>query len=643
MSLRRRMMMGLAGQPPKQDPLYTLNATAKGFFKRKTADGHNFNYPISYGNIRSLHGNTLVWNQMIEDGSVEKSASSATLGEGWSIPQTFPKGHVAYIRVTVKKSSDYAATNAKIVLVRGNNVAGHLIDANSIAADDKWYTLSNVVQAGSSYDGNYLRTYKYQPTAAGTFYAKDVILIDLTQMFGAGNEPTLAEFESLYPLGNYATDAGRLLDFKGETLVSKDTEENVLSTITIDPTTMQGYLNGEGEAVQIFPSGMMSAGSVFDEVYKEDGKWYAKVNVGSVEINPANVTWSQWRNNRVYLHTFTALNSADYCKAVSSVANRVSDRMTIQASGSMAALVEGAKGYVAINGNLIYITTADYNDRANLATFSINYELATSRTYLLTDEWQQILNTAYQVETGGMEIVLPENGSVPYTSPAKLSVDYNSVNNRRRSGLPYNPILNPYNGHAYVDLGLPSGTKWATMNVGANSEADYGLYFAWGETQGYADASTKAFSWNDYKFNPSGDGSTFTKYNETDGKTVLDLEDDAAHVNWGGDWHMPTKEQCEELFNTSYVTNAWVENYQNSGVNGRLFTSVSNGNTMFIPAAGYCEDGGVYSVSSIGYSWASALNSNLIFYAWNSFFDSHGTGVNINKRHNGQSVRGVVG
>jgi len=60
--------------------------------------------------------------------------------------------------------------------------------------------------------------------------------------------------------------------------------------------------------------------------------------------------------------------------------------------------------------------------------------------------------------------------------------------------------------YEYVDLGLPSGTLWAKCNIGANSETDYGLYFAWGETQGYADASTKAFSWSDYKFNPSGDG-----------------------------------------------------------------------------------------------------------------------------------------
>lgn len=145
------------------------------------------------------------------------------------------------------------------------------------------------------------------------------------------------------------------------------------------------------------------------------------------------------------------------------------------------------------------------------------------------------------------------------------------------------------------------------MNVGAESETDAGLYFAWGETEGYADTSTKAFTENDYKFNPSGDNSTFTKYNSTDNKTVLDIEDDAAAVNMGDDWHMPTKEQCDELFNTEYVTNTFIENYQDNGINGYLFTSVSNGNTLFIPAGGNYSNGEIWSVGESGSVWSSSL------------------------------------
>lgn len=210
----------------------------------------------------------------------------------------------------------------------------------------------------------------------------------------------------------------------------------------------------------------------------------------------------------------------------------------------------------------------------------------------------------------------------------------------------YNPYIDPYNGHAYVDLGLPSGTKWATMNVGANSPTDYGLYFAWGETEGYTASQVgtdKQFDWSDYKFNPSGDGSTFTKYTATDGKTVLDLEDDAAHVNWGGQWHMPTDEQCGELLTTTYVTKAWVTDYNGSGVNGYLFTSVSNGNTMFIPAAGRCEDGRVGRVGDVGTVWTSTP-AVTVEYPKEFFFHNGGTGItNGFGRCHGLSVRGVVG
>ena len=203
----------------------------------------------------------------------------------------------------------------------------------------------------------------------------------------------------------------------------------------------------------------------------------------------------------------------------------------------------------------------------------------------------------------------------------------------------YNPYVDPYNGHEYVDLGLPSGAKWATMNVGANSETDYGLYFAWGETQGYADVSTKAFSWSDYKWTEDG-GSTMSKYNATDGKTVLDIEDDAVAANWGGSWKMPTVAQFQELLNTANCTNVWTTV---DGVNGRLFTSVTNGNTLFIPAAGGANDGSMYDVGDDGFVWSSSLSSSLVKSGRFLGFSSNGVFVVSGSRCCGQSVRGVVG
>ena len=242
------------------------------------------------------------------------------------------------------------------------------------------------------------------------------------------------------------------------------------------------------------------------------------------------------------------------------------------------------------------------------------------------DEYQ-----AYSV--GGGEMILPN---------VSHCIDKNEVH--------YNPIPDPYNGHAYVDLGLPSGTKWATMNVGATKPEEYGLYFAWGDTQGYtadqvgSGEGKKAFKWADYKWSDNGSSSVMTKYNATDGKTILDSEDDAAAVNWGGKWHMPTEAQCQELFNTAKCTNAWVTDYNGSGINGRLFTSVSNGNTLFIPAAGSCSGGSVSGVGSKGGVWASSLNSSSVSFAWDIYFNSNGGSVSsLSSRFYGRSVRGVVG
>ena len=247
----------------------------------------------------------------------------------------------------------------------------------------------------------------------------------------------------------------------------------------------------------------------------------------------------------------------------------------------------------------------------------------------------------------------------------------------QESEVHYNPYISPYNGHAYVDLGLPSGTKWAKMNVGASSETDRGLYFAWGETQGYTASQVgghKVFRWSDYKFNPSGDGSTFTKYNARDNKTHLELTDDAAAVNMGGDWHMPNRTQCIELFKETkngYVTNtgaftqfAWSDSngYSSptsttatiSGWNTigyfffkKSYTSVteaiSHKDYLFIPNAGYYQDGEVVGVSYDSGVWASALGSRGVEYACDLGFGSGRAGVGNDSRYYGLSVRGVVG
>ena len=184
--------------------------------------------------------------------------------------------------------------------------------------------------------------------------------------------------------------------------------------------------------------------------------------------------------------------------------------------------------------------------------------------------------------------------------------------------------------HEYVDLGL--SVKWATCNVGASSPEDYGDYYAWGETETKSD-----YRWSTYLDSPNRDGSSFTKYYNNGGKTQLDPDDDVAHVKWGGSWRMPTDDELTELRNTSNCT--WTLTTQ-GGKNGYKVTSKKNGNSNFLPAAGYRYDSSLNGAGSGGYYWSSSLytdKSNDSFY---SYFDS-GRGWGYGNRSNGLSVRPV--
>ena len=200
------------------------------------------------------------------------------------------------------------------------------------------------------------------------------------------------------------------------------------------------------------------------------------------------------------------------------------------------------------------------------------------------------------------------------------------------------------NNHAYVDLGLPSGTLWATKPL--MSKDGQPLYFAWGGIQGMAKEHIKKldglFGINQGKVGSvvpyMEDYRTPTKYNRTDGKVVLDLEDDAAHVHMGGDWHMPTKEQLEEL--KANTTSTWTTQ---NGVNGRKFTSNVNGNSVFIPAFGNVGGGDVNDVGSYGYVWSSSVDEESLNSAWYLYFYSSYFDVSSNGRPCGRVVLGVVG
>ena len=193
--------------------------------------------------------------------------------------------------------------------------------------------------------------------------------------------------------------------------------------------------------------------------------------------------------------------------------------------------------------------------------------------------------------------------------------------------------------YEWVDLGLPSGLKWAAWNVGATKPEEFGLYFAWGETQGYTGITdTKQFKWSDYTL-CDGTSSNMLKYNATDGLTTLEASDDAAYAT-DNTCRMPTSGECAEL--TANTTSEWVEDYNGTGVAGRIFTSNVNGNSIFVPAAGGCVSGSVNSVGQCGVLWSSSLYSSGVRGACGLGFMSDSVGVNIgDTRCYGLPVRAV--
>ena len=196
-----------------------------------------------------------------------------------------------------------------------------------------------------------------------------------------------------------------------------------------------------------------------------------------------------------------------------------------------------------------------------------------------------------------------------------------------------------------VDMGIKTSDGktlyWSTRNLCesgfVNSPEEYGDYYAWGET-----APKENYSWSTYKFGTSSSG-PFSKYNNSssygtvDNKTVLEPEDDVAHVKLGGKWRMPTDAEWTEL--RTKCTWTWVMNYNGSGINGRL-VKATNGNSIFLPAAG--RGTVLFGAGSFGSYWSSSLYTDGPDSAWFVFFDyDHVFRRSDEDRYNGHSVRPV--
>lgn len=212
------------------------------------------------------------------------------------------------------------------------------------------------------------------------------------------------------------------------------------------------------------------------------------------------------------------------------------------------------------------------------------------------------------------------------------------------------------NGRTWIELGLPSGTKWAPCNVGGENPEDFGDYFAWGETQPHytveydttwLDGYEDGYAWSNYRY-CQGNESTLTKYCNnanygyngfTDDLVTLEASDDAASVNWGGGWCMPTGADFQELIDNCDTT--WTVR---NGISGMLFTSRNNGNSIFLPAAGYYSGDDIIEAGSFGNYWSSSLlyTEGYPYGAWYFHFDSdHRYYVDYDERKGGRLVRAV--
>ena len=200
-------------------------------------------------------------------------------------------------------------------------------------------------------------------------------------------------------------------------------------------------------------------------------------------------------------------------------------------------------------------------------------------------------------------------------------------------------------GHEYVDLGLPSGLKWATCNVGATTPEKYGKLFAWGETEPRTIYDGNTYKWGTATYDEEyewWDLETLTKYNTSsdygtvDNKTVLELADDAARANWGGAWRMPTDAEWQELIDN--CTGTWTTL---NGTNGYEVKG-ANGNSIFLPAAGYRSDDDLLNAGYYGYYWSSSLYAGSPYDAWYVDFGSDSVSGVGNDRCYGRSVRPVL-
>ena len=283
------------------------------------------------------------------------------------------------------------------------------------------------------------------------------------------------------------------------------------------------------------------------------------------------------------------------------------------------------------------LTSGCGKEKVYTVTFDANEGLGTMKSQMFVKNVSQTLVSNKFTRKGyafSEWNTIPDGTGVTYSDAQEIS-----INNDMTLYAQWKAVSGSKNGHDYVDLGLPSGTLWATCNIGANTPEIYGDFFAWGEV-----SAKNSYSWSNYRY-CNGNFNALTKYctsssfgdnGFSDNLTVLEAMDDAATANWGQDWRTPTATEMRELRDNCVIL--WTVQ---KGTRGFLFTG-PNGNSIFLPASGEREGAGHRGENSLGMYWSSSLSTYDCSDAYYLYFASRLIENSQGKRSDGCSVRPVT-
>ena len=357
--------------------------------------------------------------------------------------------------------------------------------------------------------------------------------------------------------------------------------------------------------------------------------------------------------------------------------------MTLCCMIMMAQTVDAQNMYVADNdgnANVVNVSAVDYATFENKWFVFKNDKIDSIETRSITASFSVTLNTGTEVRflsaTPEIGVCFSHSNTIPTVKDncKLLGTEFSSYTFTLSSLIPgmtyyyrtyvrledaviYGDIVQvqtlaykEINGHKFIDLGLPSGLLWAETNIGAETAYDNGNYYAWGETspkQIYTDSTYTTLGEWGYSDVYEKFALTYTKYNSTDCKYVLENTDDAAYVNWGTSCRMPTQSEWDELTNAENCTWAWINRTNSDGKTIHCYKVVSNKNnqTIYLPASGYRRGNNLYYYGSYGNYWSrdrSKFNSDPYSLKFNNSGAAY-SGLNLESlRYYGFTIRSVA-